>query len=1035
MTSLGQSMLLQCVAMLLLLVGAVVADPASDMVVLQNLKQGIINSRGWTDPDPCNWTGVRCDASGNVLWLRVRAFGLIGTVTPDLKQLSQLQFLELNFNNFTGAMPSLAGLSNLQFAYLDDNDFTSIPGDFFSGLTSLQALYLDNNPKLNLSSGSGGWSIPADVAACKAMTNLSMSAAGVNGALPEFLGQMPSLQVLALAYNGILGGIPSSFASSNLQVLELNNMAMSGSIAAVGGMLSLKSLWLQVNEFTGSVPEGLTKAAGLTNLRLNNNQLVGQLPLALASLPLSDVVLNGNHLGGELPGFPAGGIVLYDNGTFCGGPGVACSVAVASLLEFLAAAGYPQSVASTWVGGNPCGGVSSPAWTGVACNGNGDVVSLILSNNGLVGTISPALANVTSLATIILKGNNLTGPVPDALVGLQSLKALDVSDNNITGPLPKFPATVTFTYSGNALLLTGGPSSSAQAPARAPAAAPTTGSSPTMSGPSPLLSSSSPTQAIVLGPTHSPLSSSSPTQPVSSSSGSETSPSSSSSSPPITPSLSSGDSSAPGNPSRSGAPKTANAPIAGGQNAGTSPTSHSSGVAIAGGVAGAFSFFLLAAIAVFCIRKKKLPDFLWIQNLKTVMVHPRDSNSDPDLLKVVVNQTGSTVITTTILGDDSCATHHASSISGEIQAMETGSNMRISIQVLRAVTNNFAEENVVGRGGFGVVYKGVLEDGTKIAVKRMEAAIVSSNGLNEFQAEIEVLTKVKHRHLVGLLGYCTHGAERLLVYEYLPNGPLSHHLFDWKYFNQKPLSWLMRLSIALDVARGLEYLHGLAHKSFIHRDLKPSNILLTDDFRAKVSDFGLVKLAPEGKFSVETRLAGTFGYLAPEYAVTGRVTTKVDVFSFGVVLMELMTGRRALDETQAEENMHLVTWFMRINGDKESFLAAIDPIIEVDDETYKTICVVSELAVHCTAREPFQRPDMGHAVNVLAPLVEKWKPMDFDRECSAGIDLDLTLPQVLKQWQAFDGNSMDHGDLDDTKVSLPTRPAGFADSFTSNDGR
>ncbi|CAK9258887.1 unnamed protein product [Sphagnum jensenii] len=947
-------MLLQYVAMLLLLVGAVIADPASDMVVLQNLKQGIINSRGWTDPDPCNWTGVRCDASGNVLWLRVRAFGLIGTVTPDLKQLSQLQFLELNFNNFTGAMPSLAGLSNLQFAYLDDNDFTSIPGDFFAGLTSLQALYLDNNPNLNLSSGSGGWSIPADVAACKAMTNLSMNAAGVNGALPEFLGQMPSLQVLALAYNGILGGIPSSFASSNLQVLELNNMAMSGSIAAVGGMLSLTSLWLQVNEFTGGVPEGLTKAAGLTNLRLNNNQLVGQLPLALASLPLSDVVLNGNHLGGELPGFPGGVTVLYDNGTFCGGPGVACSVAVASLLEFLAAAGYPQSVASTWVGGNPCGAVSSPAWTGVACNGNGDVVSLILSNNGLVGTISPALANVTSLATIILKGNNLTGPVPDALVGLQSLKALDVSDNNITGPLPSFPATVTFTYSGNALLLTGGPSSSAQAPARAPVAAPTTGSSPTMSG---------------------------------------------------------------------------------GQNAGTSPTSHSPGVAIAGGVAGAFSFFLLAAIAVFCIRKKKLPGFLWIQNLKTVMVHPRDSNSDPDLLKVVVNQTGSTVITTTILGDDSCATHHASSISGEIQAMETGSNMRISIQVLRAVTNNFAEENVVGRGGFGVVYKGVLEDGTKIAVKRMEAAIVSSNGLNEFQAEIEVLTKVKHRHLVGLLGYCTHGAERLLVYEYLPNGPLSHHLFDWKYFNQKPLRWLMRLSIALDVARGLEYLHGLAHKSFIHRDLKPSNVLLTDDFRAKVSDFGLVKLAPEGKFSVETRLAGTFGYLAPEYAVTGRVTTKVDVFSFGVVLMELMTGRRALDETQAEENMHLVTWFMRINGDKESFLAAIDPIIEVDDETYKTICVVSELAVHCTAREPFQRPDMGHAVNVLAPLVEKWKPMDFDRECSAGIDLDLTLPQVLKQWQAFDGNSMDHGDLDDTKVSLPTRPAGFADSFTSNDGR
>lgn len=192
--------------------------------------------------------------------------------------------------------------------------------------------------------------------------------------------------------------------------------------------------------------------------------------------------------------------------------------------------------------------------------------------------------------------------------------------------------------------------------------------------------------------------------------------------------------------------------------------------------------------------------------------------------------------------------------------------MFMSIEVLRAVTNNFSEENILGRGGFGVVYRGELEDGTQIAVKRMESAVVSNKGLSEFQSEIHVLTKVKHRHLVGLLGYCANGNERLLVYEFMPQGTLAQHLFDYRQLQEKPLTWMMRLSIALDVARGLEYLHNLAHRSFIHRDLKPSNILLTDDFRAKVSDFGLVKLAPEGKFSVETRLAGTFGYLAPEYA-------------------------------------------------------------------------------------------------------------------------------------------------------------------------
>ena len=159
-----------------------------------------------------------------------------------------------------------------------------------------------------------------------------------------------------------------------------------------------------------------------------------------------------------------------------------------------------------------------------------------------------------------------------------------------------------------------------------------------------------------------------------------------------------------------------------------------------------------------------------------------------------------------------------------------------------------------------------MEDGTKIAVKRMESGVITSKALDEFQSEIAVLSKVRHRHLVSLLGYSVEGKERILVYEYMPQGALSMHLFHWKSLQLEPLSWKRRLNIALDVARGMEYLHSLAHQIFIHRDLKSSNILLGDDFRAKVSDFGLVKLAPDGKKSVVTRLAGTFGYLAPEYA-------------------------------------------------------------------------------------------------------------------------------------------------------------------------
>ncbi|PHT98144.1 putative receptor protein kinase TMK1 [Capsicum chinense] len=365
-----------------------------------------------------------------------------------------------------------------------------------------------------------------------------------------------------------------------------------------------------------------------------------------------------------------------------------------------------------------------------------------------------------------------------------------------------------------------------------------------------------------------------------------------------------------------------------------------------------------------------------------------------------------------------------------------GGNIAISIQVLRQVTNNFSEENILGRGGFGVVYKGELHDGTKIAVKRMESGAMGTKGMNEFQAEIAVLTKVRHRHLVALLGYCVNGNERLLVYEYMPQGTLSQHLFEWQEHGYPILTWKQRVTIALDVARGVEYLHSLAQTSFIHRDLKPSNILLGDDMRAKVADFGLVKNAPDGKYSVETRLAGTFGYLAPEYAATGRVTTKVDVYAFGVVLMEILTGRKALDETLPDERSHLVTWLRRVLVNKDNLRKAIDPTLNPDEETYESICKVAELAGHCTAREPFQRPDMGHAVNVLAPLVELWKPTRNEDEDS-GIDLHMSLPQILQRWQADEGTSRMFDDFSytQTQSSIPSKPSGFADSFNSTDCR
>lgn len=169
--------------------------------------------------------------------------------------------------------------------------------------------------------------------------------------------------------------------------------------------------------------------------------------------------------------------------------------------------------------------------------------------------------------------------------------------------------------------------------------------------------------------------------------------------------------------------------------------------------------------------------------------------------------------------------------------------------------------------------------------------------------------------------------------------------------------------------------------------------------------------------------------------VTGKITTKADVFSFGVVLMELLTGLMALDEDRPEESQFLAAWFWQIKSDKPKLRAAIDPALDAKDETFESIFIVAELAGHCTAREPKQRPDMGHAVNVLAPLVEKWKPLDDDAEEYCGIDYNLPLNQMVKGWQEAEGKDLSHVDLEDSKSSIPARPAGFAESFTSADGR
>ncbi|KAK6258366.1 hypothetical protein SCA6_012840 [Theobroma cacao] len=225
-----------------------------------------------------------------------------------------------------------------------------------------------------------------------------------------------------------------------------------------------------------------------------------------------------------------------------------------------------------------------------------------------------------------------------------------------------------------------------------------------------------------------------------------------------------------------------------------------------------------------------------------------------------------------------------------------------SYEELAAATGGFSRANLLGQGGFGYVHKGVLPNGKEVAVKSLKSG--SGQGEREFQAEVEIISRVHHRHLVSLVGYCIAGGQRMLVYEFVPNNTLEHHLHGK---DLPVMDFSTRLRIALGSAKGLAYLHEDCHPRIIHRDIKAANILLDDNFEAMVADFGLAKLSSDNYTHVSTRVMGTFGYLAPEYASSGKLTEKSDVFSFGVMLLELITGKRPVDPTNAMEDS-LVDW-------------------------------------------------------------------------------------------------------------------------------
>ncbi|RWV99131.1 hypothetical protein GW17_00037979 [Ensete ventricosum] len=703
---------------------------------------------------------------------------------------------------------------------------------------------------------------------------------GLSGPLPRDFNKLSMLTNIGLQRNNFSGKLPSFSGLSNLQYAYLGNNQFDAIPSDFFvGLTSLQVLSLEMNPLNQStgwvLPPDLSDSAQLMNLSLVGCNLAGPLPEFLGTMhSLSVLKLSYNNLTGTMPasysGLPLQ--ILWLNNQI--GPKLTGSLDVIASMTMLK---------DVWLHGNQ-----------------------------FTGPIPSSIGGLTSLTRLWLNNNLLVGLVPENLTSLPLLQSLQLDNNMFMGPIPKVSFNFTYAYNSFCQSTPGVPCSPevtalleflerVNYPSKL--AASWSGNDPCASLWSGVSCFDGKVSVInlpnlQLNGTISPslgklddlvdvrlegnnLSGMIPVNMTNLKLLKTLDLSSNNISPPVPHFPNSVKVLLDGNKllvtaSSPESPSTGNSPSDSSSNntqshnsprsAGSSSPEANSGnrskgsrklnlliviVPIAFGV----SIFLLALLFLYFWKRRKSA-FL---SPSSIVVHPRDSSNPDNLVKIVVANNAS----------NSIATNEWQSINSsrtsETHLIESG-NLVISVQVLRSATRNFASENVLGRGGFGVVYKGELHDGTMIAVKRMESAVLSSKALDEFHAEIAVLSKVRHRNLVSILGYSIEEYERLLVYEYMPQGALSKHLFQWKQLELEPLSWKKRMNIALDVARGMEYLHNLAHQCFIHRDLKSSNILLGDDHRAKVSDFGLAKLAPDGKNSVATRLAGTFGYLAPEYA-------------------------------------------------------------------------------------------------------------------------------------------------------------------------
>ncbi|XP_038904561.1 LRR receptor-like serine/threonine-protein kinase HSL2 [Benincasa hispida] len=909
--------------------------------------------------NPCNWTGITCDSTNSsLLSIDLSDSGVTGGFPFDFCRIQTLKSLSISNSSVNGSLlsPSFSLCSNLHVLNLSVNSLVGNLPEFSSDFRQLQIL--------DLSSNNFSGEIPHSFGLLSALRVLRLSENLLDGSIPSVLGNLSELTEMAIAYNefkphrlpdeignltklvnmflpssNFIGPIPHSIGNLVLLTnLDLSTNSFSGPIPdSIGGLRSIQNIQLFNNQISGELPESIGNLTTLISLDISQNSLTGKLPEKIAALPLQILHLNDNFLEGEVPESLATNpnllnLKLFNNSfsgelprnlglnSYLNEIDVSTNNFVGEIPKFLCHGNQLLKMVlfnNRFSGNFPesYGGCNSLSYVRIENNQlSGKVpysfwnlstlTNIRLSENQFQGSIPPAISGARYLEDLLVSGNNFSGQLPKEICKLRELVRLDVSRNKFSGGVP---SCITELQHLQKLDM----------------------QENMFIGEIPK-SVNTWTELTELNLSHNHFTGEIP-------------------------------------------PQLGDLPVLKYLDLSANSLSGEIPEELTKLKLGQFNFSdnkLTGAVPSGFDNELFVNSLMGNPGLCSPDLKPLNRCPKPKSISFYVVVLLS-IIAFVLIGSLIWVIKFRMNLFKKSKSPWTVTKFqRIGFDE-EDVIPRLTKSNVIGSGGSGTVFKVDLKMGQTVAVKSLWGGHNKLDTESVFQSEVEILGRIRHANIVKLLFSCSNGeGSRILVYEYMENGSLGDVLHEHK--SQALSDWSKRFNIALEAAQGLAYLHHDCVPPIIHRDVKSNNILLDGEFQPRVADFGLAKTMQrqaeaEDDNVVMSRIAGTYGYIAPEYGYTMKVTEKSDVYSFGVVLMELVTGKRPNDACFGE-NKDIVKWVTEAALSEEKGLS-LDEIIDekLDPRTCEVeeIVKILDVAVLCTSALPLNRPSMRRVVELI----------------------------------------------------------------------